>query len=100
MAELIALGRMVAVLPESVARNLGRGLAAVPLDGRRTTLLAVWREERRDRALAALVRTAAEVAMPFRTATEVAVTRSASAASAAGSAGSAGSGVVGRAVTS
>ncbi|MGR6915505.1 LysR family transcriptional regulator [[Actinomadura] parvosata] len=83
VAELIALGRMVAVLPESVARHLGRGLATVPLDGRRTTLLAVWREERRDRALAALVRTAAEVA----------VTRSASATSA-------GSGVVERAVTS
>jgi DNA-binding transcriptional LysR family regulator len=62
VAELIALGRMVAVLPESVARRLGRDLAAVPVDGRRTTLLAVWPEERRDRALAAFVRTAAEIA--------------------------------------
>ncbi|TQS30342.1 hypothetical protein [Microbispora sp. KK1-11] len=63
MAELIALGRMIAALPESVAHHLGRGLVAVPLDGRRTTLLAVWPEERRDRTLAPLVRTAAEVAV-------------------------------------
>jgi DNA-binding transcriptional LysR family regulator len=62
VAELIALGRMVAVLPESVVRHLGRGLVAVPVEGRRTTLLAVWPEERRDRALAALVRTASQVA--------------------------------------
>ncbi len=62
VAELIALGRMAAVLPESVARHLGRGLVAVPVDGRRTTVLAVWPEERRDRALAAFLRTAAEAA--------------------------------------
>lgn len=62
VAELIALGRMIAVLPESVAGHLGRGLVAVPVDGRRTTLLAVWPEERRDRALAAFIRTAAGTA--------------------------------------
>jgi DNA-binding transcriptional LysR family regulator len=62
VAELIALGRMIAVLPESVARHLGRGLVTVPADDRRTTLLAVWPEERRDRALAAFIRTAAEIA--------------------------------------
>ncbi|TDD17050.1 LysR family transcriptional regulator [Nonomuraea diastatica] len=62
VAELIALGRMVAVLPESVACHLGRDLVAVPVDGRQTTLLAAWPEERRDHALAVFIRTAAEVA--------------------------------------
>ncbi|GAB3565262.1 LysR family transcriptional regulator [Amycolatopsis endophytica] len=62
VAELIALGRMIAVLPESVARDLGRDLVTIPVDGRATTLLAAWCEERRDRALAVFVRTAAEVA--------------------------------------
>ena len=62
VAELIALGRMVAVLPESVAAGLGRGLAAVPVTGRRTRLMAVWAEQRRDLPLAALVRTLADTA--------------------------------------
>ncbi|WP_329252031.1 LysR family transcriptional regulator [Actinoallomurus sp. NBC_01490] len=62
VAELVALGRITAVLPESVACRIGRGLVAVPVDDRRTTLLAAWPEERRDRALAAFVRTAVEVA--------------------------------------
>lgn len=62
VAELVALGRITAVLPESVACRLGRDLVAIPVDGRETTLLAVWPEERHDRALAAFIRTAAEVA--------------------------------------
>ncbi|ONK14374.1 LysR family transcriptional regulator [Streptomyces sp. MP131-18] len=62
VAELIALGRIVAMLPESVVRHLGRDLVAIPVDGRRTTLLAAWPEERRDRALAVFIRTAAEIA--------------------------------------
>ncbi len=62
VAELIALGRIIAVLPESVAGHLGRDLAAIPVEGRRTTLLAAWPEERRDRALAVFIRIAAEVA--------------------------------------
>ncbi|WP_435158610.1 LysR family transcriptional regulator [Amycolatopsis sacchari] len=62
VAELIALGRMIAVLPESVAVRLGGELVAVPVEGGHTTLLAAWPEDRRDRALAAFVRTAAEVA--------------------------------------
>ncbi|WP_461003350.1 LysR family transcriptional regulator, partial [Streptomonospora sediminis] len=62
VAELIALGRIAAVLPESVARSLGRGLVAVPVEGRRTTLIAAWPQDRRDRALAAFVRAAADTA--------------------------------------
>lgn len=62
VAELITLGRMVALLPESVACRLGRGLVTVPVDGRRATLLAVWAEQRRERSLAAFVRTAVDTA--------------------------------------
>lgn len=62
VAELIALGRMIAVLPESVANHLGHDLVAVPVEGRTATLLAAWPEERRDRPLAAFIRTVAEVA--------------------------------------
>ncbi|MFC5829970.1 hypothetical protein [Nonomuraea insulae] len=62
VAELIALGRMVAVLPESVGCHLGRDLVAIPVEGRRTTLLAAWSEDRRDRALAGFIRSAAETA--------------------------------------
>lgn len=62
VAELITLGRMVALLPESVASRLGRGLVTVPVDGRRATLLAVWAEQRRERSLAAFVRTAVDTA--------------------------------------
>ncbi|GLY89836.1 LysR family transcriptional regulator [Actinoallomurus iriomotensis] len=68
VAELIMLGQITAVLPESVACRLGPDLIAVPVDDRRTTLLAAWSEERRDRALAAFVRTAAEVAATRSTA--------------------------------
>ncbi|MDQ0788536.1 LysR family transcriptional regulator [Streptomyces sp. B3I8] len=62
IAELIALGRMIALLPESVARRLGHGLLTVPVENRRTTLLAVWPADRDDRELAAFLRTAADVA--------------------------------------
>lgn len=68
VAELIALGQITAVLPESVACRLGRDLVTIPVDDRRTTLLAAWPEERRDRALAAFVRTATEVASASSTA--------------------------------
>ncbi|MEV5779327.1 LysR family transcriptional regulator [Streptomyces antimycoticus] len=60
IAELIARGRMIAVVPESAARLLGYDLVTVPVVGRTTTLLAVWREDRRERALAAFVRACVE----------------------------------------
>jgi DNA-binding transcriptional LysR family regulator len=62
VAELIALGRMIAVLPESVAAHLGHDLVAVPVEGRQATLVAAWPEQRRDHALAAFLRVTAEVA--------------------------------------
>ena len=63
VTQLIALGRTIAVLPESVTLHLRRDLVAVPvLDGQLTTLMIGWAEESRSRPLAAFVRTAAEVA--------------------------------------
>ncbi|WP_030379782.1 MULTISPECIES: LysR family transcriptional regulator [unclassified Streptomyces] len=62
IAELIALGRMIALLPEPVARRLGHGLISVPVENRRTTLLAAWLADRSDRHLAALLYTAVAVA--------------------------------------
>lgn len=63
VTQLVALGRTIAVLPESVTLHLRRDLVAVPvLDGQLTTLLIAWSEESRSRPLAAFVRTAADVA--------------------------------------
>jgi DNA-binding transcriptional LysR family regulator len=67
VAELIALGRIAAILPESIAVRLGRNLTAIPIEGRHTTVLAAWPESRRDRPLAAFIRTAAEFTATHRT---------------------------------
>jgi DNA-binding transcriptional LysR family regulator len=67
VTQLIALGRTIAVLPESITTHLRHDLAAVPvLDGRLTTLLIAWPEESRSRPLAAFVRTAADIAARSR----------------------------------
>ncbi|GAA4212604.1 LysR family transcriptional regulator [Actinocatenispora rupis] len=59
LLQLIALGRTVAVLPESVRVHLHEGLAAVPvLDAPEVTTMIAWPPHSRSRALAALVRTA------------------------------------------
>jgi DNA-binding transcriptional LysR family regulator len=56
---LIALGKAVAVLPESVKRDLSEGLVTVPvLDGTVTTVMLAWPERSRSRAVAAFVRAA------------------------------------------
>jgi DNA-binding transcriptional LysR family regulator len=61
--QLIALGRMVAVLPRSYRRLLRDDLTAVPVpDAPPTTLVLAWPEESRSRALAAFVRVTAAVA--------------------------------------
>ncbi|MEW9552408.1 LysR family transcriptional regulator [Nonomuraea sp. NPDC050783] len=63
LMQLVALGRLIAVVPESVADHLRRDLVAVPvLDGAPTTVVLAWPEGARSRALAAFVHTAATVA--------------------------------------
>ena len=57
--QLIVLGRLVAVLPESVRDNLRSELVAVPvLDGQLTAVVVAWPERSRSRAVAAFVRAA------------------------------------------
>lgn len=66
LLQLIALGRMIAVVPESFRRLLGEDLVAVPVaDAPATTLVLAWPEASRSRALAALVRCATGVAAEF-----------------------------------
>jgi DNA-binding transcriptional LysR family regulator len=63
LMQLIALGRMVAVLPESMRGLLRADLTAVPVrDAEPTTLVLAWAEAARSRALAAFVRSTAAVA--------------------------------------
>lgn len=63
VTQLVALGRVVAVLPASSRMHLRRDVVAIPvLDGTLLTLMLAWPEESRSRALAAFVRTAAAVA--------------------------------------
>ncbi|HEY7488383.1 MAG TPA: LysR family transcriptional regulator [Streptosporangiaceae bacterium] len=63
LLQLIALGRMVAVAPESVRGRLRDDLVAVPVvDAPPVTLLLAWPEGSRSRAVAAFVRAATTVA--------------------------------------
>ncbi|MEU5885116.1 LysR family transcriptional regulator [Spirillospora sp. NPDC047279] len=58
--QLIALGRMAAVVPESARLHLRRDLVCVPVvDAAPVTVLLAWPENARSPALAAFVRTAA-----------------------------------------
>ncbi|MES9543562.1 LysR substrate-binding domain-containing protein [Actinomadura sp. NPDC000600] len=66
LMQLIALGRMVAVLPESMRGLLRDDLAAVPVrDAAPTTLVLAWSEASRSRALAAFVRATTAAAAAF-----------------------------------
>lgn len=67
----VGIQLLVLVLPESVARGLGRDLVTIPVDGRETPLLAAWPEERRDHALAVFIRAATEVAGRVRTGSRI-----------------------------
>jgi DNA-binding transcriptional LysR family regulator len=59
LMQLIALGRTIAVLPESARDSLNAGLVAVPvLDAHPTTVVLAWPERCRSRAVAAFVRAA------------------------------------------
>jgi DNA-binding transcriptional LysR family regulator len=61
--QLVALGRVVAVLPETVRTHLRRDLVAVPVvDAAPSTLLLAWPARRRPRAVAAFARVASAVA--------------------------------------
>jgi DNA-binding transcriptional LysR family regulator len=63
LVQLVAIGRVVAVLPESVGPRLGSDLAAVPvLDAPAVALHVVWPEGSTSRAVAAFVRAATAVA--------------------------------------
>jgi hypothetical protein len=63
LMELIALGRLVAVLPDSVRGRLRAGLLCVPvLDAPPTTLVLAWPERSRSLAVAAFIRVATDVA--------------------------------------
>lgn len=57
MMQLIALNRLVAVLPESVRENLRPDLVAIPVpDAEPNTVVLAWAERSRCRAVAAFVR--------------------------------------------
>ncbi|MFD1539980.1 LysR family transcriptional regulator [Nonomuraea guangzhouensis] len=63
LMQLVALGRLIAVVPESVREQVRRDLACVPVvDAAPTTVVLAWPEQTRSPALAAFVRTAADVA--------------------------------------
>ncbi|HWK91366.1 MAG TPA: LysR family transcriptional regulator [Luteimicrobium sp.] len=63
LLHLIALGRMVAVLPDSIRDQLRDDLVAVPVDDAEPTTLALaWPEQATSPALAAFVRAATAVA--------------------------------------
>jgi DNA-binding transcriptional LysR family regulator len=62
---LAALGRVVAILPESAREHARRDLAYVPvLDAPTSTVLLAWPERSRSLAVAAFVQVATEVARP------------------------------------
>jgi DNA-binding transcriptional LysR family regulator len=66
LMQLIALGRTVAVLPESVRAHLRRDLVTVPLvDAPLTRVVLAWPAGSRSRALAGFVRAATRVASPI-----------------------------------
>lgn len=69
LLQLIALGRAIAVVPESARSQLRRDLVCVPvLDAAPTTVLIAWPEHSRSAALAAFVRAATTVAAAHRSA--------------------------------
>ncbi|MET9959579.1 LysR substrate-binding domain-containing protein [Streptomyces sp. NPDC006326] len=61
--QLVALGQLVAVLPESVRRHAWPDVVCVPLlDAPPTTVVVAWPERTTSRAVAALIRASAEAA--------------------------------------
>jgi DNA-binding transcriptional LysR family regulator len=63
LMQLVALGRLIVVAPESVRDQMRRDLVCLPvLDAAPTTVVLAWPEQTRSTALAAFVRTAATIA--------------------------------------
>ncbi|MFG1961109.1 LysR family transcriptional regulator [Nonomuraea sp. NPDC049028] len=61
--QLVALGRLIAVVPESAKEQVRRDLVCIPVvDAAPTTVVLAWPEQTRSPALAAFVRTAADIA--------------------------------------
>ncbi|MCA2222628.1 LysR family substrate-binding domain-containing protein [Nonomuraea sp. NEAU-L178] len=68
--QLVALGRLIAVVPESAKEQVRRDLVCVPVvDAAPTTVVLAWPEQTRSPALAAFVRTAANAANAANVAT-------------------------------
>ncbi|MEV0642306.1 LysR family transcriptional regulator [Streptomyces sp. NPDC050619] len=64
LMQLIALGRLIAVVPESVRRHARSDVVCVPvLDAPSSSILLAWPERTRSRAVAAFVRASTEVAV-------------------------------------
>jgi DNA-binding transcriptional LysR family regulator len=62
LMQLVALGHVVAILPDSARRHLRQDLVCVPVvDAPRVAVLVAWPEDSRSPAVAAFVRTAAKV---------------------------------------
>jgi len=65
LMQLIALGRTIALLPESTEHHLRTDLTCVPVaDAPSSTLAIAWPEDSRSKPLAALVEAAVECASP------------------------------------
>ncbi|WP_051781834.1 MULTISPECIES: LysR family transcriptional regulator [unclassified Streptomyces] len=63
LMQLVALGRLVAILPESVRRSAWPDVVCVPLlDAPPTAVVVAWPERTTSRAVAALIRAGAEAA--------------------------------------
>ena len=68
LLQLVALGQVVAVVPESARRHVRADVACVPvLDAPRTGVLLAWPDRTRSRAVAAFVRASTAVAEAGRT---------------------------------
>ncbi len=69
LLQLVALGQVVAVVPESARRHVRPDIVCVPvLDAPRTTVLLAWPDRTRSRAVAAFVRASTAVAESGRVA--------------------------------
>jgi DNA-binding transcriptional LysR family regulator len=65
LLQLVALGQVVAVVPESARRHVRADVACVPvLDAPRTGVLLAWPDRTRSRAVAAFVRASTDVRSP------------------------------------